>query len=85
MDIVDEAGTGFAFPSSTTYVARDEGIDGDKGRRAEARVAEWRAKGALYLPGFPDDAIRELDASLPWPPEGSALATPRSENPAPTE
>jgi MscS family membrane protein len=85
MDIVDEAGTGFAFPSSTTYVAHDDGIDDDKGRRAEARVAEWRTQGALYLPGFPDDAIRELEASLPWPPKGSALATPGSESPAQPE
>jgi MscS family membrane protein len=85
MDIINEAGTGFAFPSSTTYVARDNGIDGDKGRLAESQVAQWRSQGALYLPGFPDDAIRELGDSLPWPPEGSALAGERSGEPTQPE
>jgi MscS family membrane protein len=74
MDIIEEAGTGFAFPSSTTYLAQDGGLDSEKGRSAEAQVAGWREKGSLCLPGFPDGAIRELDDSLPWPPEGSALA-----------
>jgi len=82
MDIIDEAGTGFAFPSNTTYVARDEGLDAERGRQAEARVAEWRGQGALCLPGFPAETIRELGDSLPWPPEGSALAEAVPENPS---
>ncbi len=39
-DIVREAGTGFALPSRTAYIARDDGIDGEQGRTAQARVHE---------------------------------------------
>ena len=73
MEIVANAGTGFAFPSQTLYVGKDEGLDTEAGRRSEAQVAEWRARGELPLPGFPPDRIRELGGSLDYPPEGSAL------------
>lgn len=71
MDIVVEAGTGFAFPSSTTYVGRDEGLDDKAAREAEARVAGWREQGELPFPEFsPEQRARYMD-SLDWPPEGS--------------
>ena len=47
MDIVKAAGTGFAFPSQTTYLSKDVGLDTEKSRASEARVEEWRAKGEL--------------------------------------
>ena len=71
MDAVREAGTGFAFPSSTTYVARDDGLDADEMRQAEARVAAWREKGELPFPNFPDAHRREVWNSGQWPPPGS--------------
>ncbi len=74
MDIVEAAGTGFAFPSSTTYVARDEGLDSERGRAAEAQVQQWREMRELGLPGFPPERIRELRNTLDYPPTGSALA-----------
>ena len=43
MDIVEEAGSGFAFPSTTTYLAQDTGLDEEKVRAAEAAA---RAQGA---------------------------------------
>lgn len=73
MEIVANAGTGFAFPSQTLYVGKDDGLDAEAGQRSEAQVAEWRARGELPLPGFPPDRIRELGGSLDYPPEGSAL------------
>lgn len=45
MDVVAEAGTGFAFPSQTLYMGRDEGLDAARTRQAEERVAAWRAEG----------------------------------------
>jgi MscS family membrane protein len=45
MDIVKEAGTGFAFPSQTTYFSKDTGLDAEKSRVAEAQVEDWRTKG----------------------------------------
>ena len=35
MDLVEEAGTGFAFPSQTLYLTRDRGIDQERARRIE--------------------------------------------------
>jgi hypothetical protein len=53
MDIVAAAGSGFAFPSQTTYIEQDSGLDPDRSRAAEAQVQEWRERGELYLPRFP--------------------------------
>jgi MscS family membrane protein len=76
MDAVKGAGTGFAFPSSTTYVGRDDGPNAEEARRAEARVAEWREKGELPFPHFPDAFRRDRENSLDWPPPGSPEAPP---------
>jgi MscS family membrane protein len=74
MDVVEESGTGFAFPSQTVYVSRDAGLDEERSRRAETQVREWRAKGELCLPDFPPERIRRIDDTLAYPPEGSAVA-----------
>jgi MscS family membrane protein len=71
MDAVKEAGTGFAFPSTTTYVGRDDGLGAEETRRAEARVAEWREKGELPFPHFPEDFREEKWNTGDWPPPGS--------------
>jgi MscS family membrane protein len=52
MDIVNKSGTGFAFPSQTTYVARDEPLDSKKVEAAEVQVREWREKDKLPDHGF---------------------------------
>lgn len=52
MKIVDEAGTGFAFPSAVEYQAHDVGIDPERGRRAEEVVNEWRSLGLMTSVGF---------------------------------
>ena len=75
MDAVKEAGTGFAFPSSTTYLGRDEGLDEEEKSRAEAQVAEWREKGALPFPHFPPDVRDQVQNTLEWPPPGSPGAS----------
>jgi MscS family membrane protein len=72
MDAIKEAGTGFAFPSSTTYLGRDDGLDGERARHAEERVAAWREEGVLPFPNFPDRVRREAWNSLDWPPRGSS-------------
>ncbi len=73
MEIVANSGSGFAFPSQTLYLGKDDGLDAEAAKRSEAQVAEWRARGELPLPGFSADQIRELGGSLGYPPEGSAL------------
>ena len=73
MDVVAASGTGFAFPSQTLYLGRDEGLDAERSRAAEARVAEWRRSGTLQLPHFSRREIDAIDDSLDYPPEGSEL------------
>jgi MscS family membrane protein len=71
MEIVREAGTGFAFPSTTEYRAADTGLDADRGRLAEERVREWRVQGKLPFPDFEKEDIKRLEDILDYPPKGS--------------
>lgn len=50
VDIVEASGTAFAFPSWTTYLARDSGLDKDKTQEAIAAVRRWREERELPLP-----------------------------------
>lgn len=71
-DIVQESGTGFAFPSQTVYLAGDTGVSEDRSRAAEAKVNEWRESGELPLPRFAPERVDELKGSIPYPPPGSS-------------
>jgi len=71
MDIVAEAGAGFAFPSQTAYLARDTAPDPDLVRAAEARVESWREAGELPFPDLSDEAQEEVGDLLDYPPLGS--------------
>jgi MscS family membrane protein len=73
MDIVAESGTGFAFPSQTTYFARDTGLDEAKRRAAETQVQTWREQGSLCLPHFPPETVTALDGTLEYPARGAAV------------
>jgi MscS family membrane protein len=76
MDIVAASGTGFAFPSQTTYFARDGGLDEGKRRAAEAQVKAWREDGSLCLPHFPPETVAALDGTLEYPAPGAAVGRP---------
>ncbi|OGK88715.1 MAG: hypothetical protein A2W08_13565 [Candidatus Rokubacteria bacterium RBG_16_73_20] len=71
MDIVAASGTGFAFPSQTTYFARDTGLDPARQRVAESEVRAWRERRELYLPEFPPEQVAGLQATLDYPPAGA--------------
>lgn len=73
MEIVKESGTAFAFPSQTTYFARDEGLDQEQQRAVEQRVAAWREAGQLPFPEMAPEAQESLADSLDFPPKGSAV------------
>jgi MscS family membrane protein len=76
MDIIAEAGTGFAFPSQTLYVRRDSGLDADRTRKAEDATRALRAQGKLPFPNFTREESESLQDALDYPPEGSTEATP---------
>lgn len=71
MDIVKESGAGFAFPSTTAYIAQDGVPDEDAIRKAEESVALWKSEGRLPFPNHTRDDIRSLKSTLDYPPEGS--------------
>ena len=75
MDIVAEAGSDLAFPAAIEYQLPGKPHDEERARAVAARVKEWKAKRALYLPNFPKDKIAEVKGSLDYPPEGSPQHT----------
>jgi MscS family membrane protein len=73
MDIVDAAGTGFAFPSQTVYLGRDSGLNKEKAEKVAQEVQKWREGNLLPFPDFKPEDISEFSNSLPYPQPGSAL------------
>ena len=76
IDVVDESGTGFAFPSMVNYLARDSGVDAERTDRAEAIMRELRKGNELPFPDFDVHKRGELRDTLDYPPAGSANARP---------
>ena len=77
MDVVYDAGTGFAFPSQTLYLGRDPKPDEAKAKEAEERVNRWREEKQLPFPDFAPAEISEFRDSLPYPPPDSAVNNPK--------
>lgn len=75
IDIVAEAGTSFAFPSSTVYFTEDAGLDAERSRHAEEQVNQWRSEGKLAFPEFDEMQQSVFEDKLDYPPEGSVLKT----------
>ncbi len=71
MDVVEKSGTGFAFPSQTIYLAKDEGVSKEKTDKAEQSVRDQREKGDLPIPKFSREQIDSLKNSADYPPDGS--------------
>ena len=71
MDIVEKSGTTFAFPSQTTYFARDVGLDTEKSKDAMKKVSTWREQGELPFPDFMPEDISKLENKLEYPEPGS--------------
>lgn len=58
MKLVKQAGTGFALPAQTLYMARDNGLDAAARAAAETHVRKWAAAQDLPFLGM-DEAHRE--------------------------
>jgi MscS family membrane protein len=80
-DIINAAGSGFAFPSQTAYLARDGGFDEERISEVVAEVEQWRAGGKLPFPEFEDQQREEIEDVLDYPPEGSPGHQPRTSRP----
>lgn len=70
-DIIREGGSGFAFPSQTTYFSRAESLDEKSKDAAETQVGSWRARGRFPFPEFDEHEREKLRDVLDYPPEGS--------------
>ena len=71
MDIVNDSGTSFAFPSQVNYLGRDPGLDAEQRAEKEQEVEQWRQRGKLPFPEFEEeheDAVRD---TLDYPPKGA--------------
>jgi MscS family membrane protein len=69
--IVEQSGTGFAFPSQTLYMSKDDGLDADLGEKAKQQVSAWRRTGRLPFPNFTESRLKQLYGRLSYPPPGS--------------
>lgn len=71
MDVVENSGSGFAFPSQTLYLSRDEGLSEEKSEKAIATVKKWKENNDLQIPQFDHKHINDLKGKISYPPEGS--------------
>ncbi len=70
-EIVKDSGSGFAFPSSTTYIARDDSPDAARRKEIESELERWRNEKSLPFPDLPRERVKDLRNSLDYPPRGS--------------
>ncbi|MCF8016495.1 MAG: mechanosensitive ion channel family protein [Chromatiaceae bacterium] len=71
MQAIQQAGTGFALPAQTLYMARDSGLDAAARATAEQRVREWAAAHELPFPDMDEAQRKRITGTLDYPPEGS--------------
>lgn len=75
LDIVNESGTGFAFPSQVNYLSRDGGLDADLRTAREQEVEQWRQRDKLPFPEFEEEQEDAFRDTLDYPPRGSSQRT----------
>jgi len=73
MDIIEASGTSVAFPSQTTYVVGDSGLNPVRSREAIEKVQNWREHSDLPFPDFPVEKIAEFSGTIEYPPVGSPV------------
>ena len=70
-DIVRASGTGFAFPSQTLYMTKDDGLDEQLSEAAINEVNSLRANQTLPFPLLSKEKMEALEGTLDYPPRGS--------------
>jgi len=72
LEIVNQSGTGFAFPSQVNYLSRDNGLDAQQRTAREQEVEQWRQRNKLPFPDFEEEQEDALRNTLDYPPRGSS-------------
>jgi len=70
--VVENSGSGFAFPSRTIYLEQSDGLDAELAKAAEEEVGRWRAEDKLPFPNHDDELRDKLSGTLDYPPDGSS-------------
>ena len=65
--VIEDSGSGFAFPSQTIYLSRDSGLSETKKAAAEAKVRQWIENDELNIPEFDPETIASLKGKLDFP------------------
>jgi MscS family membrane protein len=73
MNLVQEAGTGFASSTQTLYRGREAGPDKEKTASVHGEVQKWRDSGRMPFPDFAPEEIAKFRDSIPYPPPDSAV------------
>jgi MscS family membrane protein len=71
MDIIETSGTGFAFPSQTLYLGKDDAPAAERATEVSEEVRRWRERNEVFLPNFPAERIAAIENTLAYPAEGS--------------
>ena len=66
-EVIENSGSGFAFPSQTVYISKDQGLSEIKKAEAESKVKEWMENDELQIPNFDSSTIESLKNSLDYP------------------
>lgn len=73
MEIVEQTGAAFAYPTNTLFIGRDAGTNSDKTQAAKKQVQEWIESQSLPFPDVADTDKMQIKDTLDYPPGGSAL------------
>jgi MscS family membrane protein len=71
MDIIEASGTGFAFPSQTLYLGRDDAPTAERAAEVAGEVRGWRERNEVFLPDFPPERITAIENTISYPAKGS--------------
>ena len=71
MDIIESSGSGFAFPSQTLYLGRDDAPPAQRAEEVSQEVHRWRERNEVFLPNFPPERIAAIENTIVYPAEGS--------------
>ena len=64
---MEKSGSGFAFPSTTAYIARDSGLDSEKASLAAEEVRQWIGSGRIPIPATPIAHDAAVPGAMEYP------------------
>lgn len=71
IELVEECGSGFAFPSRTVYQQPSSDLDQQKKSQSENQYESLKESGSLPFPDLSSSQLESLRGTLSYPPEGS--------------